>query len=87
VPEKAWISGPSDVIDLIDNLKTEPIDIENMSQSMTKIVNLVLPDGVRLVDTPRSVYVDVVIEELAEREFVFNKESIACGGQVCILQD
>jgi len=28
VPEKAWISGPSDVIDLIDNLKTEPIDIE-----------------------------------------------------------
>ncbi|ABN52397.1 MAG TPA: hypothetical protein DEF39_08945 [Hungateiclostridium thermocellum] len=77
VPEKAWISGPSDVIDLIDNLKTEPIDIENMSQSMTKIVNLVLPDGVRLVDTPRSVYVDVVIEELAEREFVFNKESIA----------
>jgi len=43
---------------------------------MTKIVNLVLPDGVRLVDTPRSVYVDVVIEELAEREFVFNKEAL-----------
>ncbi|HHV29467.1 CdaR family protein [Acetivibrio mesophilus] len=76
VPEKALIAGPSDVVGLVDNLKTEPIDIENVSESMTKIVNLVLPDGVRLVDTPRSVYVDVVIEELAEKEFVFGKESI-----------
>ncbi|GAE89846.1 CdaR family protein [Acetivibrio straminisolvens] len=76
VPEKAWISGSSEIIDQIDNLKTEPIDIDNISESMTKIVNLALPEGVRLVDTPRSVYVDVVIEELAEREFVFGKESI-----------
>ncbi|HOM03149.1 MAG TPA: CdaR family protein [Acetivibrio sp.] len=77
VPEKALISGPSDIISQIDNLKTAPIDIDNISESMTKIVNLVLPEGVRLVDTPISVYVDVVIEELAEREFVFGKESIA----------
>jgi len=84
VPEKAWISGPSDVIDLIDNLKTEPIDIENMSQSMTKIVNLVLPDGVRLVDTPRSVYVDVVLRT-GRKGICLNKESIAFDNAVKII--
>lgn len=76
VPEKALIAGSNEVVDLVDNLKTEPIDIDNMAANMTKIVNLVLPDGVRLVDTPRSVYVDVVIEELAEKEFTFTKGDI-----------
>ncbi|MFZ5985701.1 MAG: YbbR-like domain-containing protein [Bacillota bacterium] len=76
VPEKALIAGSSDTIDLIDNIKTEPIDIENLSQSMTKIVNMVVPKGVRLIDTPRSVYVDVVIEQLAVKEFTFSKDDI-----------
>lgn len=76
VPEKALIAGTSEAVDLIDNLKTELIDIENMSESMTKIVNVVLPKGVRLVDTPRSVYVDVIIEQMAVKEIAFQKEDI-----------
>jgi YbbR domain-containing protein len=76
IPEKALIAGAADTVELIDNLKTEPIDIENMSATTTKIVNLVLPEGVRLVDTQRSVYVDVVIEEVVVKEITFDKDDI-----------
>ncbi|TYQ15895.1 UNVERIFIED_CONTAM: YbbR domain-containing protein [Acetivibrio alkalicellulosi] len=82
VPDKALISGVSDVIELIDNVRTETIDIDNMSQSMTKMVNIELPEGVRLVDTPRSVYVDVVIEQMAFKEFVFRSREILLENQV-----
>ncbi|NMB34578.1 MAG: hypothetical protein GX992_10225 [Clostridium sp.] len=68
VPDKALISGAQTDIGLIDNLKTEPIDIENMSQSTTKIVNLDLPENIRLIETQRSVYVDVIIEEIMPGE-------------------
>jgi YbbR domain-containing protein len=76
IPEKALIAGVADTIELIDNLKTEPIDIENMSATTTKIVNLVLPEGIRLVDTQRSVYVDVVIEEVSVKEITFDKDDV-----------
>ncbi|HQA58676.1 MAG TPA: CdaR family protein [Acetivibrio sp.] len=76
IPEKALITGAADTIELIDNLKTEPIDIENMSASTTKIVNLDLPEGVRLFDTQRSVYVDVVIEPVAVKEINVDKDNV-----------
>lgn len=75
-PSKALITGPSDVINMIDNLRTLPIDIENISESMTQTVDLELPSGVRLIDTPRSVKVDVVIERLATKKFSFGSKDI-----------
>jgi YbbR domain-containing protein len=75
-PDKALISGASDVIDLIDNLKTEPIDIENLSESTTKIANIVIPNGINLVDTQKTVYVSVVIEPLAVNNYSINAEDI-----------
>ena len=69
MPNKALITGPPDVIEWIDNVKTEEIDIENANQSMTKMVDLNIPEGVRLVDTSENVYVDVIIEKIAVREF------------------
>ncbi|NLI59256.1 MAG: hypothetical protein GX387_12215 [Clostridium sp.] len=69
LPNKALITGPPDVIEWIDNVKTEEIDIENANQSMTKMVDLNIPEGVRLVDTSENVYVDVIIEKIAVREF------------------
>ena len=75
-PDKALISGASDVLDMIDNLKTEPIDIENLSESTTKIANIVLPNGISLVDTQKTVYVSVVIEPLAVKNYIIDAEDI-----------
>ncbi|HHX17577.1 MAG TPA: hypothetical protein GX727_01805 [Clostridium sp.] len=75
-PNKALITGPSDVIEWIDNVKTEEIDIENANQSVTKMVELNIPEGVRLVETPENVDVDVVIEKIAVREFTIRNWDI-----------
>lgn len=75
-PDKALITGDSEVVDQIDNLKTEPIDIENFSESTTKIANIVLPNGISLVNTQKTVYVSIVIEPLAVKNYVINPEDI-----------
>ncbi|OPZ87886.1 MAG: YbbR-like protein [Firmicutes bacterium ADurb.Bin419] len=75
-PNKALISGSSGIIDEIDSLKTETIDIENLSESLTKITNIVVPAGVSLVNTQKTVYVSVAIEPLAVKNFVFSPEDI-----------
>ncbi|NLD47789.1 MAG: hypothetical protein GX660_11415 [Clostridiaceae bacterium] len=75
-PSKALITGSADVINMIDNLRTLPIDIENISESMTHMIDLELPSGVRLVETPRSVRVDVIIERLATKKFTFDSKDI-----------
>ncbi len=76
VQDKALISGASDVLDQIDNLKTEPIDIENLSESTIKTANIVVPNGVSLVNTQKTVNVSIVIEPLAVKNFKFTPEDI-----------
>lgn len=76
LPDKALITGPPDIIEWIDNIKTEEIDIENTNQSVTKMVNLNIPEGVRLVDASENIYVDVVIEKIAVREFTIKSHDI-----------
>ncbi|AUG57243.1 MAG TPA: hypothetical protein DCE02_00945 [Ruminiclostridium sp.] len=76
-PDKALITGPPDIIEWIDNVKTQEIDIENANQSVTKTVELNIPEGVRLIETPENVYVDVVIEKVAVREFTIKSWDIA----------
>ena len=75
-PDKVLISGTSAVIDLIDNLKTEPIDIENTSNSTTKITNIALPEGVSLVNSQKTVYVSVAIEPLSVKNYKIKAEDI-----------
>ena len=81
-PNKALITGPPDVIEWIDNVKTQEIDIENANQSVTKTVELNIPEGVRLVETPENVYVDVIIEKIAVREFTIKSWDIAIERQL-----
>ena len=75
-PSKALITGPSNVIDEIDSLKTEALDIENLNESITKITNIVVPSGVSLVNTQKTVYVSVAIEPLAVKNFNYSAEDI-----------
>ncbi|MDQ2087347.1 CdaR family protein [Herbivorax sp. ANBcel31] len=77
VPDKALITGAPDVVEWIDNIRTEEVSIENMNQSETKRVSLNIPEGVRLVETPSNVYVDLVIEEKAARELTIRSQDVA----------
>lgn len=75
-PDKVLISGYSNVIDALDNLKTETIDIENLNASTTKISKIVLPDGVSLVNSEKSVSVSVAIVPLSVKNYKIKAEDI-----------
>lgn len=76
-PDKALIAGPSDIISNITELKTEPVDISNTKGNInvTSLINL--PEGVRLIDTPKEVSVNVIIEELVEKKLTVQKDLIS----------
>jgi len=75
-PEKALIKGTPETLSKISDLKTEPIDIENLDKSVNVASLIVLPKGVTLVDIPQEVAVDITIEQLARKEFTIARDSI-----------
>jgi len=75
-PDKVLISGPSNLLDSIDNLKTESIDIEDLDASVTKTANIVLPSGVNLVNSQKAVSVSVEIVPLSVKKYKIKAEDI-----------
>jgi YbbR domain-containing protein len=76
-PEKALITGAADKLAKINELRTEPVDIQNISKNLNVSKLIDLPDGITLVDTPEEVAVSVVIEQLVRKDFAFSKEEIS----------
>lgn len=81
-PDKVLISGPSSLIDSIDNLKTETIDIENLNASTTKTTDIVLPDNISLINFQKSVSVNVAIVPLSVKNYIINAEDIILENEV-----
>lgn len=75
-PERVSITGPGDVLAGITELKTEPLDIENIKSSINKTIPLILPDNVKLVNAEEEVMASLVIEALEVREFTIARENI-----------
>ncbi|HHW00775.1 MAG TPA: hypothetical protein GXX36_14655 [Clostridiaceae bacterium] len=76
-PSKALIKGSPEVLAKITELKTEPVDISNATESINVTSPLVLPQGVTLVDTPQDIKVNISIENNEIREFSFTRDEIA----------
>jgi len=76
-PEKVIVSGPSEVLAGLSELKTLPVDIENAKANMSVPIALELPDQVKLVGPIKEVTVNVAIEALEIKEFTIPREDIA----------
>lgn len=75
-PNKVLISGPPEVVSKIDELKTEPVDIENASQNVNLNKLIVLPAGVKLVNSPQQVEVNVGVEQLLTKDLSVTKNDV-----------
>jgi YbbR domain-containing protein len=62
-PKSILVTGPPAVLDRLRVLRTQPIDINGLTQSFTQQVALVLPNGITL-DEPESIIVTVEIEPI-----------------------
>ena len=77
-PIKALITGPVETLEGISELKTEQVDIDKINGNFTASVPLVVPEGAKLVNTPKEIAVNINVEKLVLRdiELVNNDISI-----------
>jgi YbbR domain-containing protein len=72
------LTGGRDVLRSIDTVFTEPINIEGLSQTVSRDVRLILPRGVKIFEEQmKTVRVTVEIEKLSSRTLTFRPEEIA----------
>ncbi len=76
-PDKVLVTGTPEVLSKLTQLQTEAVDIENSSASMDITRNIILPQGIRLVNSSPEVAVSVAIEQLVVKEFTILKEDIS----------
>lgn len=80
-PDKILITGSYDTISQINEIKTDPVNIENATQTFTSQVILQLPEGVKLVSSTREVAVIVEIIPLEKRAFELTASNLTVNGK------
>lgn len=76
-PVKVLIKGPAEKLAAIDEIKTEPVNIDKLIENYTATIPLVVPEGVRLVDSPENIAVNINVEKLALRDIELKKDDIS----------
>lgn len=86
-PEKALITGPPELLEKITELKTKPVDIENINQDMNVTGLIELPEGVKLVDiTTREVAVNITVEHLEVKDYSISTDLIVLTNMDALLK-
>jgi YbbR domain-containing protein len=67
IPEKVDIAGDESVINSITSLKTEKIDLGTLTPDATAVTTIILPPGVRLINSDGTVKVKAVIEKIIDK--------------------
>lgn len=62
-PDSALVTGPPGLLESLSRIRTEPIDITGLRESVTQTVTLALPAGIEL-DEVQPVLVEIVIEPI-----------------------
>ncbi|CDF57666.1 CdaR family protein [Thermobrachium celere] len=65
---KVYILGDVNVINKIKEIETKPIDLQQIGQSTSLQVELNLPKGVYVKSKDKSIQVDLVVENIIQRE-------------------
>jgi len=80
-PEKILITGDLDTLTKVNEIRTDPIKIDNATLTFSTQVLLQLPEGVRLVSSTREVGVTVEIIPLVRRTLEILPENITIDGK------
>lgn len=76
-PDYVKIRGPEEVIKDIKAIETEPVNVDYIAKSISKITSLALPNGIEVVDANDSVNITVEVEKEVEKTFEFNIDEIS----------
>ena len=81
VPDKVIIAGRADTLREITSLTAEPVDISNQDNGEEIPIHITLPEGIKLSDKNKGMYVKVVIQSLGEKTFEFSSDEIKLEGE------
>lgn len=75
-PDRVLITGSQDQLAKITDLRTEPIDIENIKQDMDITPEIKLPAGVKFAEQQKEVTVSITVEKLGVRDMSVSKNDV-----------
>lgn len=80
-PVKILLSGPAEALGNLSEIKTEQVDIDKINSNFTTTASLVVPEGMKLVNSPKDITVNISVEKLVVRdiELLQNEISILNG--------
>lgn len=67
-PSTALITGPWEILANISSIKTDEVDIDQLTENLSATVPLIVPEGVKLYNTADSVKVNINVEKLVYRD-------------------
>ncbi len=76
-PLKILLSGPADALSKLNDIKTEQIDIDKIKGNFTATVPLVVPEGMKLVNSPKEIMVNINVEKLVVRDIELLQKDIS----------
>lgn len=76
-PVKVLVSGPADALEKLTDIKTEQVDIDKVSGNFTTTAQLVLPEGMKLVNSPKEITVNISVEKLVVRDIELTSNDIS----------
>ncbi|NLN14116.1 MAG: hypothetical protein GX185_00765 [Tissierellia bacterium] len=74
-PKMVAVRGGNSLAD-IRSIKTRPIDVTKLLENPSLDVDLELPDNVDLIDPNQRIVINATIEQVVEREFIYDLEEV-----------
>jgi len=76
VPSVVYVSGPSATLSRLTELKTETVNINNLSGDLSTKASLILPENVKLHDAQPEVDVHINVEPIVTRSLSFQPYNV-----------
>ncbi len=76
-PVTVLVTGPVDTLANLADIKTEQVNIDKLNSNLTTSAALVLPEGVKLVDSPKDVTVNISVEKLITKDLELTNNDIS----------
>jgi hypothetical protein len=67
IPESILVRGPEDILDTLGYIITRPVELKNLSQTVVRDVDLILPSGLK--SETEEVTVQIAVEQCTEAKF------------------
>ncbi|MDP4182868.1 MAG: CdaR family protein [Bacillota bacterium] len=76
VPDRINVVGPPDILSDLDEIKAQPVNINNLTSSINLKSSLILPKGISVVNSANDVSIHVMIEKEARKDFTISSDDI-----------